>query len=304
MPEQAGHSVVAVDISPTHLKFVEFFPFENRVAAVAVEALQPARWGNDAYLEEQIRTAMERHVKAENTDVITSVFAGHTILRTVEIPDDEENFLKALRWDMGQYLARPLDEYLMDYQSLGHNQAGDGRLYLVAAYRRSEVERLRRVWENAGFTPAILDVDAFAAVNAFEANYPGQQTEPTFLIKADSHAVLCIRAQNGMFLSFDAISVDANSQPNLADLAEQVSASFDASQLASGKIRQIFLCGDLALNEKFRELLEEALRARVTLLDAFREMQFIEGAEMGDAFSCAPQCAAALGLALRRAGDC
>lgn len=306
MTEQTGRSVVAVEINPAHLKFVEFLPFENRIASVVVEPMDPGQWDDDLYLEEQIRNVVQKHTRAETADFVTSVSASHALFRTVEISDEEEDFHDALRWEMEQYLARPLDEYLMDYHPMGPTVMGTGRAFLTAAYRRSAADRIQAIWEKAGAPLSILDVDAFAVVNAFEANYPALKDGPAFLIKADANATLCIRTRKGMFVGLDVIPLDAQTigwAGVFPGLVEEIKSSFEAAEASDGKIAQVFLCGDLSLHEKLLDLLKYELSMPVTLLDPFREMRFIEGAEMEDAFSLASQCAGVLGLALRRAGD-
>ncbi len=298
-------SIVAVELSPASLKLVEMFPADNRVAAVAIEPLEIGRWGDDSYLEEQIRGAINRHMRAETADLVTSVAGSHALLRRVEIPLGEDNVLDAVQWDMEQYLARPLDEYLMDYTILDSGDSEKGTVCLVAAYRRSEAERIQRLLESGGFPLAILDVDILAALNAFEANYPDLQAAHSFLIKADASSVLCIRAQNGILLEYDVLSYAPaeTEDDSLPELVDQIRTLFEAVNSAWG-IDNVVLCGDLVVREAFREALAAALPRFLTCLDAFKEISFVPGMESNAAFMpLAAQCAGALGLALRRAGD-
>ncbi len=313
MAKSAARSIVAVEFSPAYLKLVEFLPLENQIAMVAVKPLEVSRWGDDAYLQEQIRATLAKHVQAKRMDLVGSVSAGHAVLRTVEIPEGEDNPLDALQWDMEQYLARPLDDYLMDYQALGPNSAENGRLYLVAAYRRSQVDRVQRLLEASGSPLVVLDVDAFAAVNAFEVNYPEMQSGRTLLVKADAEALTCIRAQNGMFFGCEAGTVDPgiidlNGQAKtdkLLDIVQAVRKRLDAAQDAWGEVENVMLCGDLSLDGEFRELLGANITLPLTPLNAFKEVAFALSPEQTERLMpSAPQCASVLGLALRRGGDC
>jgi hypothetical protein len=303
-------SVVAVEMSPTYLKLVEIFPSENRVASVAVEPLDRARWGNDAYLEEQVKAAILQHKQAETVELVSCVAASDGMLRVVEIPDGEDNVPDALQWDMEQYLGRPLDEYLMDYQALGPNESKSGSLYLVAANRRDEVKRIQWVLRSTGFPLNTLDVDALAVLKAFSVNYPEMREQRTFLVKADNHSILCVRVQNGTFLGCDVLPVgkdifnlDAQTRSGVfLDLGRHIRGCFDA--IAWGKVDNVVICGDLAVNEKFMETLKAVLPVPLIGLDAFKEMAFIPGTEANAALMpAAAQCAGALGLALRRTGD-
>ena len=201
-------SVVALELSRSYLKLVEFLPAENQISTVAIKPLDAARWDDDAYLAEQIKHSVSKHVADTEADLVTAMSGENAIIRQVEIPHAEDNINDAIQWEMEQYLIHPLEEYLLDYQALGSNLDESARVYLVAAFRRSEVERFKRIMDHSGCSLAVLDLDVFAAQNVFEANYPEKLPLKTFLIKADSNVIKCIRTQNGQFLGFECGNVD------------------------------------------------------------------------------------------------
>ncbi|MDB5049840.1 MAG: type pilus biosis ATPase PilM [Fibrobacteres bacterium] len=305
-------SVVALELSRSFLKLVEFLPAENQISTVAIKPLDAARWDDDAYLAEQVRHSVSKHVSEPDADLVTAMSGENAVIRQVEVPNSEDNIIDAIEWEMEQYLIHPLEEYLLDYQSLGSNLDETARTYLVAAYRRSEVERFKRIMEQSGCNLAILDLDVFAAQNVYEANYPEKLPLKTFLIKADSNVIKCIRTQNGQFLGFESITVDAAFMTSGSEakaelvlgIVNQVRASLDRAQDAWGGVDQIVLCGDLALDNEFREMLEANMTSEITHLNAFKEITFALSPEKSAVFQpSAPQCAGAVGLALRRRGD-
>lgn len=308
-------NVVALELSRSFLKLVEFQPSENQISTVAIIPLDSTKWEDDEYLITQIKECMNKHVSNadQNTDMVTAMLSENAVIRMVEIPTHEDNILDALEWEMEQYLIRPINEYLFDFQSFGPNHDETARTYLVAAYRRSEVERLMDIMSRSGCKLAVMDLDIFAAQNVFEVNYPEKLPLKTFLIKADSHVVKCIRTQNGQFVSFETTPVDKgflNSTGEIKndivlDLVNAIRKSLDAAQDAWGGVEQIVLCGDLALDTEFREMLEANMPSEVLHLNAFKEITFSLSPEKSEVFMpSAPQCAAAVGLALRRRGDC
>lgn len=306
-------SVVALELSRSFLKLVEFLPSENQISMVAIKPLDPSRWTDDGYLADQIKTCIAKHVSDPAADLVTAMSGEHAVIRQVEVPNSEDNILDALQWEMEQYLIHPLEEYLLDYQALGSNRDETGKLYLCAAYRRDEVLRVQRVMEESGCPLAVMDLDVFAAQNVFEINYPEKLPLKTLLIKADSHMVKCLRTQNGFFLGFDTASVPdsllttaGEAKSNMVlDLVGRIRAAFDKSHDAWGGVDEIVLCGDLALDNEFREVLEANLPTAVTHLNAFKEINFALSPEKSAVFMpSAPQCAGAVGLALRRRGDC
>jgi Tfp pilus assembly PilM family ATPase len=305
-------SVVALELSRSFLKLVEFLPAENQISTVAIKPLDADRWGDDAYLADQVRQSVTKHVSEPDADLVAALSGENAIIRQVDIPNAEDNIIDAIEWEMEQYLIHPLSEYLLDYQAVGPNQDETGRSYLVAAFRRSEVERFQRILEQSGCDLAVLDLDVFAALNVLEANYPEKLPLKTFLIKADSNVIKCIRTQNGHFLGFETTPVDAafmtsgsEAKANLVlGLVNQVRGALDRTQDSWGGVDQIVLCGDLALDNEFREMLESNLPIEVTHLNAFKEITFALSPEKSAVFQpSAPQCAGAVGLALRRRGD-
>jgi Tfp pilus assembly PilM family ATPase len=306
-------SVVALELSHSFLKLVEFLPAENQISTVAIKPLDSARWDDDAYLVEQVKQSMSKHVVETDTDLVAAMSGEHAVVRQVEIPNSEDNIIDAIQWEMEQYLIHPLEEYVLDYQSLGPNPEENARTYLVAAFRRSEVERFKRILEQSGCNLAILDLDVFAAQNVFETNYPEKLPLKTFLIKADSNVIKCIRTQNGQFHGFESAPVEAAFMTSASEakadlvlgLVNQIRNALDRAQDAWGGVDQIFLCGDLALDTEFREMLEANLPLELVHLNAFKEITFALSPEKSAVFQpSAPQCAAAVGLALRRRGDC
>jgi Tfp pilus assembly PilM family ATPase len=302
-----------MDLSRAYLKLVEFLPLENQIAMVAVKPLEISQWNNDRYLSEQIRAALEKHISGDQVELVAAVPAEHAVVRLVEIPVGEENILDALQWDMEQYLAAPLDEFLMDYQAVGPNANESGRVYLVAAYRRSEVDRIKAIFESTGFPLAVLDVDVFAALNAFEVNYPEMVSGRTLVVKADAHCVQCMQVSGGHFQSMETRPVDVGildlsgeaKTDGILGIIQGIRTSLDAAMDALGEVDNVIVCGDLSLDPEFRELLESNCPIPLIPLDAFKEVAFALSPEKSAVFApSAPQCAGALGLALRRGGDC
>jgi Tfp pilus assembly PilM family ATPase len=305
-------SVVALELSRSFLKLVEFLPEENQISTVAIKPLDATRWDDDQYLADQIKQSVSKHISDPGAEIVSSVAGENAIIRQVEIPAGEDNIQDAIQWEMEQYLIHPVEEYLVDWQALGSNQDETAKIFLVAAYRRSEVMRLKSILEQSGCGLAVLDVDVFAALNVYEANYPEKQPLKTFLIKADSHVIKCSRTQNGQFLGFESMAVDPAFMTSGADaksamvldLASRVRAALDRATETWGGVDQIALCGDLALDDEFREMLEATLSSEILPVNAFKEITFALASEKSAVFQpSAPQCAGAVGLALRRRGD-
>src|SRR6476469_9220134 len=107
-------SVVALELSRSFLKLVEFLPEENQISTVAIKPLDASRWDDDQYLAEQIKHSVAKHTSAPDADLVTAVAGENAVIRQIEIPNGEDNVLDAIEWEMEQYLIHPLAEYLVD----------------------------------------------------------------------------------------------------------------------------------------------------------------------------------------------
>jgi Tfp pilus assembly PilM family ATPase len=310
--KKSAPSIVALDLSPTSLKLAEYLPLEHQIAHVSEQALDPNQWGNDAYLRDAVRQAVGGQVQGRQSEIVTSVMGEHALVRQVEVPNAEDNIQDAIEWEMEQYLVNPLGEYLMDWQALGPNREETARLFLVAAYRRQEVQRIKQIIEATGHALTVLDVDLFAAQNVFEVNYPERLPLKTLLIKADAHSLKCLRVHNGGFVGCDIRSVDeslsalggADRMDRIRDLTRQVHALADRIQSDWG-LESCMVCGDLSVDQDFRMELESGLPIEVVALDSFRHIGLMTSAQaQADLMASAPRFAGVVGLALRRGGDC
>src|SRR3954470_3601534 len=124
-------SVVALELSRSFLKLVEFLPEENQISTVAIKPLDASRWDDDQYLADQIKQSVAKHISSPDADLVSAVAGENAVIRQIEIPNGEDNILDAIEWEMEQYLIQPVGEYLIDWQPLGSNQDESARTYLV-----------------------------------------------------------------------------------------------------------------------------------------------------------------------------
>ena len=79
---------------------------------------------------------------------------------------------EVIRWEAEQHVPFDMENVELDFQIL--DPAGEGlqMTVLLVAAKRELVENKVALLAEAGLTPAVIDVDAFALHNAFEVNYP------------------------------------------------------------------------------------------------------------------------------------
>jgi type IV pilus assembly protein PilM len=131
-----------------------------------------------------IRRALEAaNIKAKHS--ISAVSGESIIVRYMQLPDMPEDELKnALRWEAEEYIPFRIDEVNLDSVILGKSggtAAGKVDVLLVSAKKDLINEHLELI-RGAGLTPMIVDVDGFAFLNCFEANYEPSPTDVVTLV--------------------------------------------------------------------------------------------------------------------------
>jgi type IV pilus assembly protein PilM len=194
----------------------------------------------------------------------------------------------------------------------------------------------------AGRTPIIVDVDAFALQNAFEVNYGLDAGQIVVLLNAGASAIninilqgdqsvftrdismggnaYTEAVQKELDLPFEAaenlkkgIPVDGatfeEAQPVLRAVTEnvllEIQKTFDffKATASSEQIDRIMLSGGASRVDGFREMLQERFNAPVEDFDPFRTVGWDAKKLSADPADHAAMAAVAVGLALRKAGD-
>ncbi|MBI2796186.1 MAG: type IV pilus assembly protein PilM [Gemmatimonadetes bacterium] len=119
-----------------------------------------------------IRQSLEAAgVKSKN--VVTAVGGRDVIIKKIQIERVKEQQARELmRWEAEQHVPFDMESVELDFQILDPDSDGLEMQVLLVAAKRELIESKLRLLGDAGVTPSIVDVDAFALHNAFELNYP------------------------------------------------------------------------------------------------------------------------------------
>ena len=194
-----------LDIGSGFIKLVviDHSKAEPEIVQVATSPLVP-----DAIVEgeimdpvlvaETVRAVVES-AGIKKTDIVAAV-GGHDVI-IKPIPMDRMNETDArevIRWEAEQHVPFDMENVQLDFQIL--DPLGDGpqmRVLLVAA-KRELIENRLSLLADAGITPAIIDVDAFALHNAFEQNYPDSLDGLVALVNIGHETTNMNLLQNGV----------------------------------------------------------------------------------------------------------
>lgn len=180
-----GKKVVGLDVGSFQVKAVELRKAGNKyeltrlgVADVFPNGDRAAAGSSDPYQLKvaAIQRALQKgKITAKHS--VSAVSGESIIVRYIQLPEMPEAELKnALRWEAEEYIPFSIDEVNLDSVVLG-NSSTPGKLdVLLVSARKDLVNEHVQLVRSAGLIPVIVDVEGFAFLNAFEANYnPGRQ---------------------------------------------------------------------------------------------------------------------------------
>jgi len=346
-------AVVGLDIGSSAVKAVELKPAGKgfRVVALASEPVPPDSIVDGAIIDgaavaDAIRRLFEN--KAFKTKEVAASLSGNAVIvKKISLPVmTEAELSESIYWEAEQYIPFDIQDVNIDYQILdpgtGPDSKGTMDVLLVAA-KKEKIADYTGVIAQAGRVPVVVDVDAFALQNAYEANYGLDPEAVTVLLNAGASAIniniLCgdqsvftrdisvggnaytEAVQKELNLPFESAEqlkkgepVEGHTfeeaQPILQAMTEsvllEIQKTFDffKASATSDRIDRVLLSGGASRVDGFQKALEDRFATVIEPFNPFQKVAFDPG-KLGIANPEAvlPATAVAVGLALRRAGD-
>ncbi len=189
-------SIVGLDIGSSSIKVVEcaaksrgFELVRFGRAPLPPEAIVQGAFLNSGAIVEAIQEAMgQAGIKAKN--VATAVSGHSVIVKKIALPTMTRDELEeSIRWEAEQYIPFDINEVNLDFQILDSGDSEGQMDVLLVAAKKDLIDDYVNVITEAGFTPSVIDVAAFAMTNAFEANYAVGPDEVVALVNIGSQVV-------------------------------------------------------------------------------------------------------------------
>ena len=346
-------NVVGLDIGSSAVKAVELKPSGKgyKVAAFAVQPVPPDSIVDGAIIDgTAVADAIKRlfENKAFKTKEVAASLSGNAVIvKKISLPVmTEAELSESIYWEAEQYIPFDIQDVNLDYQILNSGTNGDSQgtmeVLLVAA-KKEKIADYTGVISQAGRTPVVVDVDAFALQNAFEVNYGLEPNQVVVLLNAGASAVNINIVTGDQSVFTRDISIGGNAyteavqkELNLPfETAEQLKKGVDVegvtfedaravlenitqsvmlevqktfdffkASATSDRIDRIVLSGGTSRVHGFAEALQEKFGATVESFDPFRKIAF-DAAKFGvdDPENLLPSAAVAVGLALRKTRD-
>ena len=133
---------------------------------------------------------LQQNVRVLLSDVM-DIDLEHRLVHSREAASLAE-LAESIYWEAEQYIPFDIQDVNLDYQILdpgtGPNSQGTMEVLLVAA-KKDKIADYTSVITQAGRTPVIVDVDAFALQNAYEVNYGLDASSVVVLLNAGASAI-------------------------------------------------------------------------------------------------------------------
>ena len=343
-------NLVGLDIGSSAIKLVELRDAKGggyRLVKTGLETLSPEAIVDGAIMDASLVVDTVNRVVSSlgvrNNDFGTSLSGHSVIIKKISLPTmSAEELAESIRWEAEQYVPFDINDVNLDYVVLDAS-GGETMDVLLVAVKKDKIGDYTSVITQAGKTPVLVDVDAFALQNAFEANYPVEPGRVVALVNIGASVtnVNVLSGSNTIFwrdISFggnqytDAIqkqlslgfeqaealkkgeaSADYSMQDILPilrsvseDLAQELQKTFDffIATTSTEKIDQIFIAGGSSRVVNLDTQLKERFGIPVEIMNPFRQID-IAGSSVSPEWLTdnAPSLAIAVGLAARHIGD-
>ena len=338
-------SVVGLDIGSSAVKLAELKEKKGafQVQRLGVETLSPEAIVDGSIMDSSLVVdAIHRlsdQGKVKNNNFATSLSGHSVIIKKIQVPAMSlEELADSIQWEAEQYIPFDINDVRLDYVVLSEEGMGDGQMdVLLVAVKRDKVNDYMSVISQAGRTPALVDVDAFAVQNCYEINYDVDPLKVVALVNMGATVTNINVLARGQTVFWRDISFGGNQfterlqrEQNLsfeqaeqlkrtessdtkaildgvsAEMAGEIQKTFDffAATSSEGPVDELVVSGGCALTPNLMQVLREQFGVPVTLLDPFRRVHVKDSDFDSDWLqSVAPMLAVTIGLAIRRVGE-
>ena len=342
--------LVGLDIGSRSIKAAEIVDTKRGpmlrhfgIVDIAHGAIEEGTINDPESVAESIKQLFKSY-NIKESNVAVSIGGYSVIVKKINVQNmAEEQLQETIHFEAEQYIPFDISDVNLDFQILGENESNPNQMnvFLVAA-KKDMVNDYINLVNLAGLNPCIVDVEAFALQNSFEANYNIQDENVALIdIGASKTSLNILKGNSSVFMrdvslgcgqinqkimsliecSFEeAEQFKYGDNPDrltpddlkgivssvVADWCTEIRRALDFfySTYPEDQIKRIIISGGGANISEFRQLLATEASAEVESINPFKNFHLDEKS-FDDAFikQIAPQAAISMGLAMRKVDD-
>ena len=339
------HKYISIDIGATAIKLLEVD--RNIDDSIAVKDFGFYEFDCEVFSQNTIsrtekvvdllREISQKH-SCQDKKIITAVPAPSVFTKKQRLPVMPlDEMREHIQFEAPNFIPHGADSVYLDFHVIG--KAGKNHFeVMIVAVKKDVVDRFVDVFDQAGLSVGIVDVDQFALQNSFEFNYPSLVGKTTSLVNVGGRytGINICREGNCLFagdisLGGRALSEEISKEVEVSiedaeklkldssdkkvaairdefvehassELSRQLSYFWNASG-AEGGIDNVLLSGGSSLLSGLVDKLKEDLGCDVSILDPFTRVTFSDSVDKSQLINRSSQFAQSVGLALRFLGD-
>jgi type IV pilus assembly protein PilM len=152
-------------------------------APLPPEAIVDGALMNSSAIVQAIQELVARE-KVKTKEVAIGVRGHSVIIKKISLPRmTQEELDESIQWEAEQYIPFDVKDVNIDTQILTPEADAAGQMdVLLVAAKKDMINDYTSVCAEAGLTATVVDVDAFAVQNAYEASYDLDSSETAVLI--------------------------------------------------------------------------------------------------------------------------
>src|SRR5512146_1435686 len=181
---------VGLDIGSSSVKLVQLKERKGTYALQAFgsvplppEAIVDGALMNSAAIVNAIQELVAQH-RVRAKDVAIGVSGHSVIIKKISLPRmTQEELDESIQWEAEQYIPFDVKDVNIDTQILTPEADAAGQMdVLLVAAKKDMINDYTSVCAEAGLAATVVDVDAFAVQNAYEANYEPAAEDSVVLV--------------------------------------------------------------------------------------------------------------------------
>ncbi len=183
-------STIGLDLGSSAIKIIQLEQLKGRFKLIALgmadfpkDILEINPELRKSLIVETIKKVLkESGIKAQN--VVTSLSGDAVIpryIKTLSIP--QMDLRSAILKEVDQHIPLSMDQVVLDVHQLSDTVDAEKKIdVLLVAAKNDAIQQRLEILKQAGLTPVIIDVDAFALQNAYEINQATGNKDETLVL--------------------------------------------------------------------------------------------------------------------------
>lgn len=262
--------VVGVDIGSSSVKVVQLKDNKGsfQLLNAGIYPLPPEAIVDNTLMDSSSISLVIKNIIAslgiKVKDVVCSISGNSVIIRKIVLPAmPQEELEDQISWEAEQYIPFDINDVNMDFQILSPDNNDPSKMnVLLVASKKDIINDYISVFSESGMQLSVVDVDAFAVQNAFEANYDYSSEDVLALVNIGASVMNINVIKDGITLFTRDVQMGGNLYTE--EIQKQIGLSSEgaetgkllANELVNEPLRNVILKVNETIAQEIRRSLD------------------------------------------------